>query len=68
MNVASNKSLQNWKEDRLLFVTHPFLEAKSNCSEKTHRDKDGSGAIDYYEMKDAMKAMGIYMKKEKLRD
>ena len=30
-------------------------------------DKDGSGAIDVNELKDAMKALGIFIKKEELR-
>ena len=30
-------------------------------------DKDGSGSIDVNELRDAMKALGIYIKKDKLR-
>ena len=30
-------------------------------------DKDGSGSIDCNELRDAMKALGIYIKKDKLR-
>ena len=30
-------------------------------------DKDGSGSIDVNELRDAMKALGIYIKKDELR-
>lgn len=30
-------------------------------------DKDGSGAIDVHELKDAMKALGIFIRKDELR-
>jgi Ca2+-binding EF-hand superfamily protein len=30
-------------------------------------DKDGSGTIDVMELKDAMKALGIYLKKEEVK-
>ena len=30
-------------------------------------DKDGSGSIDVNELKDAMKALGIYLKKDEVK-